>query len=82
MAYQPIITRTKYYSSIGSVVEGVLERLLSDVLGRPDITAVESHKLSELCRILNSLEHLFVDTEDAEAVSISFPRMRCAYSSY
>ena len=34
--------------------------MLQDVLALPDITEVESHRLSELCRILNALEGLFV----------------------
>ena len=31
------------------------------MLALPDITEVESHRLSELCRILHALEGLFVD---------------------
>lgn len=38
--------------------------MLRDVLALPDITAVESHKLSELCRIFTALEALFVEGEE------------------
>lgn len=43
------------------VIDAVLSRVLEDITALPDITAAESHKLSELCRILNALEGLFVD---------------------
>jgi len=41
---------------------------MDDILALPDITEVESHRLSELCRILHALEGLFID--DPEQVSI------------
>lgn len=43
--------------------------MLQDIIALPDIPEVESHKLSELCRILSALEVLFV--EDVEQVSAS-----------
>lgn len=36
-------------------------RVLGDILALPDITEVESHRLSELCRILHALEGLFIE---------------------
>ena len=62
---QAVLVRSKYYAAIGRVVESVLTRILSDILGLSDITEVESHKLSELCRILNSLERLFMENVDS-----------------
>lgn len=55
--------------------------MLSDVLALHDIPEVDSRRLSELCRILNALEGLFVDVEnpDPEAVRdsvYSLPPMR------
>jgi centromere/kinetochore protein ZW10 len=41
-------------------------RILGDILALPDITEVESHRLSELCRILHAVEGLFI--EDPEQV--------------
>jgi hypothetical protein len=38
--------------------------MLEDILALPDITEVESHRLSELCRILNALEGLFSGEAD------------------
>ena len=35
--------------------------MLDDILALSDITEVESHRLSELCRIFTALEGLFVD---------------------
>jgi protein transport protein DSL1/ZW10 len=60
--------KSKYYTAVGTVVEAVLDRILEEILALPDITEVESHRLSELCRIFNSLEGLFLD--DPEQVSL------------
>jgi centromere/kinetochore protein ZW10 len=46
---------------VGAIVEVSLERILENILAIPDIPEVESHKLSELCRILAALEGLFVE---------------------
>lgn len=46
------------------MVDTALSRILKDILAIPDITAEESQKLSELCRIMNSLEALFVEDPD------------------
>ena len=51
------------------VVEDILSKMLEDILALPDIPAVDSQKLSELCRILNSLERLFIDDGSPDAVS-------------
>ncbi|PPQ69821.1 hypothetical protein CVT26_014198 [Gymnopilus dilepis] len=62
-----VLTKSKYYSAIGSVTDSALSRVLHDILELPDIPEVESHRLSELCRIFNSLEGLF--SEDPEQPS-------------
>jgi centromere/kinetochore protein ZW10 len=46
---------------VGAIVEVSLQRILENILAIPDIPEVESHKLSELCRILAALEGLFVE---------------------
>ncbi|KAG6813844.1 hypothetical protein H0H92_006788 [Tricholoma furcatifolium] len=56
-----ILTKSKYYTAIGMLVEAALARILSDILALPDIPEVESHRLSELCHIFNALEGLFVE---------------------
>ncbi|KAG6895807.1 hypothetical protein C0992_012359 [Termitomyces sp. T32_za158] len=56
-----ILTKTRYYTAIGLLVEAVLDRTIRDVLALPDIPEVESHRLSELCHIFNALEGLFVE---------------------
>ncbi|KAG6854008.1 hypothetical protein C0991_011495 [Blastosporella zonata] len=56
-----IVTKTKYYTAIGMVVETALARILSDIIALPDIPEVESHRLSELCHIFNAVEGLFVE---------------------
>ncbi|KAG6826996.1 hypothetical protein H0H93_015941 [Arthromyces matolae] len=70
MAYvllQRILNKTKYYAAIGLIVEGVLNRTISDILALPDIPEVESHRLCELCHIFNALEGLFVEDASQEA---------------
>ena len=47
--------------ALGSIVDAALSRVLKDILALSDIPEVESHKLSELCRILHALESLFVE---------------------
>jgi centromere/kinetochore protein ZW10 len=65
---QGVLPRSKYYVALGFVVDAALSRVLADILALPDIPEVESHRLSELCRILNALEGLFV--EDTEQVRL------------
>jgi protein transport protein DSL1/ZW10 len=64
---QNVLAKGKYYFALGLVVDAALSRILEDILTLPDIPEVESRRLSELCRILNALEGLFV--EDPEHVS-------------
>lgn len=61
---KPLLPKGKYYQAIGTIVDTALSRILKDILAISDITEVESHKLSELCRIMNSLEGLFVENPD------------------
>jgi len=66
---QGILTKTKYYSAIGLVADAALSRILRDVIALPDIPEIESHRLSELCRILNAMEGLFSEDPD-QVISI------------
>ena len=61
-----VLAKSKHYEAIGSVTDAALSRVLQDVLELNDIPELESHRLSELCRILNALEGLFC--EDPEHV--------------
>lgn len=61
LSTKSILTKSKYYTAMGLVVDGVLSRILDSILAISDIPEVESHKLSELCRILTALEGLFVE---------------------
>ena len=62
--FQGILPKAKYYTAIGSIANAALSRMLHDILALPDIPEVESHRLSELCHILNALEGLF--SEESE----------------
>ena len=58
-----MLTKARYFTAAGALTDAALARVLDDVLALPDITEDESHRLSELCRVLNALEGLFIDTE-------------------
>ncbi|KAF9240649.1 hypothetical protein BU15DRAFT_73879 [Melanogaster broomeanus] len=70
--WKPILPKSKYYVAVGMVVDGVLSRILDDILAIPDIPEVESHKLSELCRILSALEGLFVENTSESSFVVSY----------
>ncbi|KAI0758621.1 Centromere/kinetochore Zw10-domain-containing protein [Irpex lacteus] len=57
---------------VGTVIDVALSRILGDVLALEDITAEESNKLSELCRIMNSLEGLFVENPDLPSFVVDY----------
>ncbi|OCH91473.1 hypothetical protein OBBRIDRAFT_886899 [Obba rivulosa] len=59
--WKSVLNKSKYYVAIGAAADAALSRILRDILAIPDITEAESHRLSELCRIMNALEGLFVE---------------------
>jgi centromere/kinetochore protein ZW10 len=67
---QGILPHSRHLTAVGKIVDAVLSRILEDITKLPDITADESHRLSELCRMFNALEGLFV--EGSEQVSSRF----------
>jgi hypothetical protein len=69
---QGILTKGKYYTAIGLVTEAALSRILQDILALSDIPEVDSHQLSELCRILNSLEGLFHEDITQTSVAVAY----------
>ncbi|THH07395.1 hypothetical protein EW145_g3406 [Phellinidium pouzarii] len=68
--WKTVLPRTKSYHATGQVVEAALTRILGDVLALRDIPEIDSRRLSELCRILNALEGLFVDADDPDMSSV------------
>ena len=58
------MTTTAYYSTLGSIINDVLRRVLKEVLGLRDIPEVESQRLAALCKILHPLDELFVESVD------------------
>ena len=68
---QGVLSRTKYFDALGSLVHFCLTCIMDDILALSDITEVESHRLSELCRILHALEGLFTDDPDQVRTSPS-----------
>ncbi|KIM44702.1 hypothetical protein M413DRAFT_25141 [Hebeloma cylindrosporum] len=67
-----ILTKSKYYSAIGSVADAALSRILRDIIALPDIPEIESHRLSELCRILNAMEGLFSEDPDQPSFVVAY----------
>jgi len=66
------LNKSKYYTAIGMVTDAALSRVLEDVLALPDIPEVESHRLSELCRILHGLEALFVEEANQDPFVVAY----------
>lgn len=71
-AWKSILPKSKYYTAVGLVVDGVLSRILDSILAISDIPEDESHKLSELCRILTALEGLFVENTSEPSFVVSY----------
>ncbi|KAF8892247.1 hypothetical protein BD779DRAFT_1670573 [Infundibulicybe gibba] len=78
--WKRVLTKSKYYAAIGLVAEAALARILRDVLALPDIPEVESHRLSELCRILNALEGIFVEDPDQPSFVVAYVPSWLKYS--
>ncbi|TFK48548.1 hypothetical protein OE88DRAFT_1704425 [Heliocybe sulcata] len=70
--WKPILQKSKYYTAVGLAAEAALTRVLSDILALSDIPEVESHKLSELCRILNALEGLFGEDPEQPSMVVAY----------
>ncbi|KAG2363253.1 hypothetical protein BDR07DRAFT_1404704 [Suillus spraguei] len=70
--WKPVLPKSKYYTAVGAMVEVSLQRILENILAIPDIPEVESHKLSELCRILAALEGLFVEDFSESSFVVSY----------
>ncbi|KAI0642247.1 hypothetical protein C8Q79DRAFT_917367 [Trametes meyenii] len=70
--WEAVLAKSKYYEALGAIVETALSRVLSEVLSLEDITEVESQRLSELCRILNALEWLFVEDQEQPSFVASY----------
>ncbi|KAI0675819.1 hypothetical protein C8Q78DRAFT_1006690 [Trametes maxima] len=70
--WEAVLAKSKYYDALGAIVETALSRVLSEVLSLEDITEVESQRLSELCRILNALEWLFVEDQEQPSFVASY----------
>lgn len=69
---KPILAKSKYYQALGRLVDAALRRILRDIVSLHDITEVESHRLSELCRIFNSIEGLFSEDPNQSSFVVAF----------
>ncbi|CDO69756.1 hypothetical protein BN946_scf184766.g1 [Trametes cinnabarina] len=70
--WKAVLAKSRYYDALGALVETAISRVLGDILALEDITEVESHRLSELCRILNALEGLFVEDPEQPSFVVSY----------
>ncbi|KAI9456935.1 hypothetical protein HD554DRAFT_2177861 [Boletus coccyginus] len=70
--WKSILPKSRFYTAVGLIVDGVLSRILNSILAISDIPEVESHKLSELCRILTALEGLFVENTSESSFVVSY----------
>jgi centromere/kinetochore protein ZW10 len=77
MSVQALLPKSKYYIALGSVIDAALSRVLGDILALPDIPEVESHRLSELCKILSALEGLFVENTEQVGAMFTWSSLVC-----
>ncbi|KAI0042195.1 hypothetical protein FA95DRAFT_1500426 [Auriscalpium vulgare] len=70
--WKNVLSKSKHLDAVGALVDAVLVQILGDILALPDITEIESHRLSELCRILHALEGLFVDNPDQPSSVVAY----------
>ena len=59
--YRGVLPHGCNLTAVGRIIDAVLSRILKDTIKLPNTTADEYHRLSELCRMLNALEGLFVE---------------------
>jgi len=59
--FKSTLTHSAYSEALGSLLDDVLARIIEDIISLPDIPEMESHRLGELCKLMNPLEELFVD---------------------
>lgn len=57
---------TTFYTTLGTLVNEVLQRILDEIMDQIDISEEESIRLNKLCKMLHDLENLF------EGDSVSF----------
>lgn len=50
---------TALYSTLGSLINDVLSRVLEEIEDQQDISEEESIRLNKLCKLLHGLEDLF-----------------------
>jgi hypothetical protein len=72
------MTTTAYYTALGAIINGILARVLKEVLGLRDIPEVESQRLAALCKILHPLDELFVQSADEVPLLYLLRRRTCS----
>lgn len=55
------MSSTSFFATLGSLVNVVLHRVLTEIEDQVDISEEESIRLNKLCKILHGLEDLFID---------------------
>lgn len=78
--WKSVLPTSKYNRATGVVVEAALTKILGDVLALPDIPELDSHRLCELCRILNALEGLFADGTESASMVVAYVPSWLKYS--
>ncbi|KAK4698605.1 hypothetical protein P7C70_g7668, partial [Phenoliferia sp. Uapishka_3] len=58
-AWKPVMNATRFYATLGGLVNDVLLRVLNEIEDQVDISEEESIRLNRLCKVLHGLEKLF-----------------------
>jgi hypothetical protein len=68
---QPVLSFTKYYLALGTLVDDVLIRVTEDILSMHDIPETESHRLHDICKIIHAFDSLFIlEGDSVRALSL------------
>ncbi len=70
--WQIPLTTTICYTTLGKIIDEVINKILEDVLALQDIPELESRRLAELCQILHPLDGLFPEIHNGVSTWISF----------
>ncbi|KAM0787866.1 hypothetical protein ACM66B_003918 [Microbotryomycetes sp. NB124-2] len=60
-AWKPVMNRSSFYTTLGNLVNDVLQRILDEIMDHLDISEQESIRLNKLCKQMHQVEALFDD---------------------
>jgi centromere/kinetochore protein ZW10 len=72
---QAILAPSIYYDCLGKVVDATLSDVVDSIISMDDITESESQRLADLCRVLEPVQTLFVDSGGNVSCCMKLPNL-------